>query len=1125
MPLQKNLITDTQAHVWVNASAGTGKTKSLVDRYLSLLLEGIPTDKIICLTFTNVAAVEMCERIEMQLMEWASMPLSQLAQRLTDLLNRAIRQEDIVKARGLVKDIFFNGYSCHVQTIHAFCMDILRAFPIEAGLSPLFEVMDAEKSEKMLSRAIEETLALFNKDISLSAIVQTLAELTNFASLKALVHQFFQEKAHVKGHKIVFEEEAGEPGKALLRYSELLCRFFGLPREKTEREGLKASFLEEVDVAFLHEVATVLLSSSESLSDGKLGHALLTCLKHIHKEESKFQEFLSCFLTLTGTPRQRLCSKKFQTHYPSYAKALEDLSQRCSIYRNQANCMAIMQASQGFMQFAFAVHQKFKNLKRLYGFLDYNDIISHTRELLRQKSEWVLYKLDQKIDHILVDEAQDTNPAHWDIIKALTEEFFTGEGTTNQKRTLFVVGDYKQSIFSFQGACPQTFLSMYYEYKKRAKEANNLWHDIKFSRSYRSAEPILTLVDKTFSHKTVLDGVSEDFIPLAHEPADRAKHGLVEVWSLVKGEEIQDDRHPRQENIKRIVAFLTSCFSVRASSYYPRLQPKDVMILVRKRGPFVQELTWALKNAGIAVSGLDRFELMEDLAIKDMLALLSFLLQPLDDLNLAIVLKSPFFTITEEDLFALAYQREPLSLWERMALIQERSPGLKHAYQFLVALKEHVRFMSITETLFHILYGLEGIKLLVSCLGDDAIEALEMLITLAADYEKTSLPSLQGFVEWMRTASLELKKRGKGAENKVRILTYHASKGLESPLVILADAGLTPYSNINRSFYWAEKEGALFPLWVPFSSFSSKEAQALKEAQHIKERQEFHRMLYVAMTRACQYLIVAGWQAKSAKNEEDSTFHAYISKAIEDCGMPCEVCYEDIVMNAWRCGASLKEIPNISASQDESQEDVVVPAWFAQPIKSDFIFKKASTVVNDSFVGPGPQSEDPFALLYHQDEGELGIGREYGKALHQLLEILPSYSPPAWERVTDSLLNKFPLPPEAKKQLYDQAYNIITQEEWAFIFKGISRTEVDMSGLWEGQLFHAKVDRLVVEDQRILIVEYKTRKNVPMALQGIPPEYLRQLDIYRALVGQAFPYHRIQASILWTQGPRLDMIF
>ena len=671
------------ASVWVAASAGTGKTKVLTDRVLNLLLEGTEPGRILCLTFTKAAAAEMANRLNRRLGQWATMPEADLAAEIHELAGAAPDADRLDAARRLFARVLDTPGGLKIQTIHSFCQAVLARFPLEAGIAPHSQVAEERTAAELLEAARNLLLhrARAGGDAALAAALATVTRHVAQSEFGALMQALIAERGRLRR---LLAAQGGVEG-VVARMREVL----DLPAGASEAALLEAAC---ADAAFAADGLRAACAALDGGSDAERERAaaIRRWLDDPAGRAAGLDAYREAFFAKSGEVRKKLVNKKTADLCPDAAPALLAEAERLAALQTQCNAVVVAEATGALLRLAAGLLEDYEALKRARGLLDYDDLILATRDLLRDRSAaaWVLYKLDGGIDHVLIDEAQDTNPDQWEVVAALAEEFFAGEGGREAARTVFAVGDGKQSIFSFQRADPARFEAMRAHFRERAAAAESGWDDVSLDVSFRSAPAVLAAVDAVFAGPAG-DGVVPPGLRLRHHPHRQGHAGLVELWPPVAPAEdggvsvweapcaYAASPSPQARLAEAIAEVIRGWLDRRETlpSRGRPIRPGDVMILVRRRTAFVEETVRALKLRGIPVAGVDRMRLTEQLAVEDLIALGRFLLLPEDDLTLAALLKSPLIGLDEDQLYALAVDRGRRSLWERLGAFAEAEPG------------------------------------------------------------------------------------------------------------------------------------------------------------------------------------------------------------------------------------------------------------------------------------------------------------------------------------------------------------------------------------------------------------------------------------------------------------------
>ena len=801
--------SDPTASVWVGASAGSGKTKVLTDRVLRLMLAGTPPARILCLTFTKAAAAEMAIRINRTLGLWATLPDDGLEDRLADLCGERPSVEARLNARRLFAQVVDCPGGMKIQTIHAFCQSLLRRFPLEAELAPHFDVMDDRTADGLLTEARDAVLhaGRTEPDRPLGRAMARLTADLNAEDFAGLLAELAGQRGQIEK---LLESHGGLDGLVDAIHDTL-----NVPPGVTEESILAhACHDDRCDPPALREACRAL--SGGSAGDQERGIAIQQWLDAADRRVRAFEAYKRLFLTAEGSPRKTLITKKPATACPQALAALQKEAERLVEIAERVKAAGVAASTTALLTLAQAMLEAYRERKAARALLDYDDLILAANRLLGGKDgtaarvPWVLYKLDGGLDHILIDEAQDTNPDQWAIVAALAGEFFAeleAAAPDGKIRTVFAVGDEKQSIFSFQRADPAEFARMRCHFQDKAETAERLWSGVDLDISFRSTSAVLETVDAVFAIDRARDGVASDASPvIRHRAFRRGQAGLVELWPPVKPAEVVETtawappvaREATDSPSARLASVIAATVhrwidsGERLEAKGRPVQPGDVMVLVRRRTAFVTELVRALKDRGVPVAGVDRMVLTEQLAVMDLVALADFLLLPDDDLTLATVLKGPLIGLTEEELFRVAHGRRG-TLWRALVALAETEPDFRPARRYLGDLLARTDFSAPYELFAGLLNRpcpadtRSGRRAILKRLGPDAQDPLEEFLAVCLAFEKTEPPSLQNFLAWLAASDAEIKRELEQGGGTVRIMTVHGSKGLQAPIVFLPD--------------------------------------------------------------------------------------------------------------------------------------------------------------------------------------------------------------------------------------------------------------------------------------------------------------------------------------------------
>ncbi len=1120
--------SDPQASVWVAANAGTGKTKVLTDRVLSLMVTGTQPNHILCLTFTKAAAAEMANRIADQLGKWSIMGDEALQAALADLLSRKATQEEFILARQLFAHVLDAPGGLKIQTIHAFCQSLLRRFPLEAGLAPHFQVMDERNAAELLKKAQDEILldARLGRTPELFEALRSVTQHIHETAFPELIGALAGERGRLR--RVLVHH--GGVRKLVMRLAELMELS---PTDTPERIIERACEQDRFDALGLRVAMEALLAGSKS--DQGRGQVLADWLAASEKERlDLFEGYRNAFLTAGGDIRKTLITKTAAKSSPGAVDVLQVEGER--MLRNVARIKraVTLQATNGLLRIGKCLLDSYDKHKRTMAVLDYDDLILKSRDLLSEENvPWVLYKLDGGIEHVLVDEAQDTNPDQWRVIEALTQEFFVGEGTqeVERPRTIFAVGDVKQSIYSFQGADPAEFERMKHLFAKHVPEAAQVWREVPMTVSFRSTRAVLQAVDAVFSDPAVAQGVELDD-HIRHD-AWRAKDGgLVEIWPPIVPSAAAPVA-PWKPPVERLLADsprarLAKVIAGRIQQMILKkemleakgrpIRPGDIMVLVRRRSGFVEELVRALKELDIAVAGVDRMILSEQMAVMDLVALGRFLLQPEDDLQLACVLKGPLLGLNDDDLFDLAYKRKG-SLWSALRDQGKTDLRFHNAHVFLADLMARTDYVRPFELFTYVLSALKGRQKIVGRLGIEAHDPMNEFLDLALQFEASHTPSLEGFLAWLDSGETEVKRDLEQADqDAVRVMTVHGAKGLQAPIVFMPDTLQAP--TMGAKLFWPrdpQSDEELF-IWPPKSEFLEELSQAEKDRLNQKRDEEYRRLLYVALTRAEDRLYICGWETKRAA--PDHCWYHLIRNGLK--GVAEKI--DDGFLT--RCGEmETGEVLRLRCAQEE---DVTKPENPPQDrIVVDGLPRWAQALPMMEPHPPRPLAPSRPSEVEPATRSPLGDDHGYrfkrGNIIHALLQTLPELPHAEQEEAARSYLGgpAQDLSTQQQAEIAEETLRVLRDEEFADVFAPGSQAEVPIVGMVDGQVISAQVDRLLVKEDEIVIIDYKTNRPPPRTVKKVPAVYINQMKAYQKAISRIYPGKPVRCVLLWTDTPKL----
>ena len=1082
--------SDPAASVFVSANAGTGKTKVLTDRVLRLLLAGAPPDGILCVTYTRAAAAEMRNRIFRRLANWATISAKGLGDDLASMGITTPSQETRQRARSLFAEILDNDDGPRVETVHSFCQSILRRFPIEAGVAP--HVQLAEDDEQNRLKAVARANVLGNPTPELGAAILLIAETIGEARIEEIVNDLLN------------RSEGLDAPDCLARIDAHFRDELGVVDATISRTRL-ADELAQIDDERLRAVSAVLQASGVPTQQER-GAKMDVWLAQDAAGRIDKWSFLVDALFSKGRQRASFSN-------PAIRKIMPDIDAIQQQVADRLRPLLIDQAAQicrdrtmALYQFGTAFHKEYNRLKAQRGLLDYNDLITRTNDLLAmsEASQWVAWKLDNGIHHLLIDEAQDTSPAQWKLLRRLVDEFFDGEGAAHHKkddqdpgRTMFAVGDFKQSIYSFQGADPAVMNQNRSDLARRANAVSAIFRDVPLSVSFRSASPILNLVNDAIPD---LAGIS-DFTE--HEMARSGAGGFVELWPLVTAD---DDLAPEAHAATVLARRVKSWIGSRQLPSGKLVNAGDILILLRKRGQFFELLLSALQSMNVQVAGADRMKLAEQIEIQDLLALGDVMHLGDDDLQLAAVLKSPLFGMTEDQLYDLAYDRGKASLISRLMVHRGADSALGKMADQLSRWQNRAEYESVFGFFSYVLVD-GGRQKFRDRLGRAVDESLDHFLSLAQNFALGGGVSLLEFLTTIRSSGGEVKRdMDASGSDEVRVMTIHGAKGLEAPIVILPDlltgknrpAPVLP-SRDGRVHYWLPPSGLPRPDFIEDASMAAAALAA----------EESNRLLYVALTRARDGLVIGGWEKPHGVRTLKDSNYALLSDVITLSDKAKTLADGTVLIMAEQAGDDDQETkikPNLPPKKplDDAAD------WLWRPAPKD---DRSGRPIRPSQPG---LDHDPRSLggnAGQQAAQTRQISLAYGQLAHRLLEQLPALDPAARrDRAVQVAAKVHIIPDTMATSLIDRLLRLIQMPEFAPLFGPDALVEVPINGRLNGVGIAGQIDRLYVDAERIILADFKTGQS---GNGSIPRSYLQQMALYDGLLREIYPGRDIECWLIW----------
>ncbi len=1100
-PLQiQQLASDPKNSVWVMASAGSGKTKVLTDRILRLLLEDVAPHKILCLTYTKVASIEMQERLNQELQNWIICSDGELFEKLSNLTGRKPENHTLSKARGLLIKNLDAELKIKIQTIHSFCQSILKSFPFEAKIPINFELLEENKARILLKNSQKNVLQNAFNDKKLHDLVFKINSKTSDENFTSLVSNMLQNKDKINfiKHKYCDIDNAIKE----------ICKKFDIYFEDNNFSEISLkifeNFIKNLNLSQLINF-TQELAKSSSKNDLKYYENIK---KFTEKPIIENFEFLNNgFFTIENSPRK--FSKKIDDNFANH---INEFRNSISVFNQQYQAFITIENSANLIKIVMAILDDFQKIKIENCYLDYGDLINIANQILENPEfcEWIKLKMDSSFDHILIDEAQDTNPIQWSIIKSLTEDFFSGESSSEQSRSIFVVGDEKQSIMGFQGAdINQT--KLFHDYF--SQKSNYKLQNIDLNTSFRSGVNILKLVDEVFNSKSCEHKLSKALCKIGeyvNHQSFRQTAGYVEIW---QNEEIFDEEKSYQlainensENIQaedlnsnqnysknKIKSSKKNTFDFSwkvdfsnqnvdnskdiTAKYIAKKIRKwidekrlikdknrvinygDIMILVRNRkNGFIEKLSQNFNRLEIPFISVGKIKFSENLLIQDFLNLAKFALLPSDCFNLACLLKSPFFNVSEDELFEFCKikNNQHQNLWSTL-----KSSKYYNSLENIINLSKN---NDVFEFFFKILNDEQNQINIASRFTAQGLEIINNFLFICLDFNQKNSINLQNFIEFVEKIDPEITLNSTET-NQIKITTIHSSKGLQAPIVIMPDC-LYAYSNQldnKEKILWFED----FPLWINKDSKINSLIKEISDNKISENYEEHLRLLYVALTRAEDEIYIGGLNGK--KDEK---------------------CWYEII----------NKINNENFFKTKFEDVKNVP--LTKNITTKILLK------NSDFNFVNKNSNYAFSIINQ--------ALSTGEVLHKLLEIIgKNYKmPKIWLKnlINNFLKNSTNLSSSNQQNILQIIENFLDSKLFLEIF------ELDFDGkiLCEHEIYHQqknlRIDLIKETKNEILIIDYKSDETLP---NKVSAQYFEQLNLYKTALQKLYPNYKIKCAILW----------
>jgi ATP-dependent helicase/nuclease subunit A len=1123
--------SDPARSAWVSANAGSGKTHVLVQRVIRLLLDGVDPTKILCLTFTKAAAANMANKVFDQLAKWTALDDPGLDSAIAAIEGRRPPPARRLHARRLFAEALETPGGLKVQTIHAFCTALLHQFPFEADVAARFEVLEERAEAELIDHLRLEVLleASGAPHAPLGRALATAIIAAADVTFADVIREAIGKRDALEG----WIERAGGLDEAIAELSDALGVLPGDTQERIDAEIFASPHLPPSEWAAASAVFAQGRSTDRD-NVARLGRA------QTGADWEHVRAYLQIFCVGDLSPRKNVATNLIRDNHPDlYRRLCEEQTRVCALIARR-RAVVMRDRTAALVRIAHEVMKRYRAEKERRGLLDYDDLIGKTLNLLSGdgSAAWVLYKLDLGIDHVLIDEAQDTSPRQWEVIRRLTAEFTAGLGARAVRRSIFAVGDEKQSIYSFQGAEPHRFDEMRLHFQRAHEGGGLAFERVDFRHSFRSAPDILAAVDAVFKRPQARAGLTAANEQTVHEAVRASAPGCVEIWPMIEPgprPEIEpwdapfdtlSEQSPRLRLARRIAASVKTWIArgERVAMTGERVSPGDVLVLVRQRGELFEAIIRALKDAGVEVAGADRLVLTEHIAVMDLMSLADALLLPADDLALAEALKSPLFGFDEEQLYALAYGRRGTlreALTRKAAADDPRCAAA-------VALLDELAVRAERDTPFDFyawLLGAGGGRCkMLARLGLEAADALDELLSLALDFERRHTPSLQAFVASLRSANTEVKRDMDIVRNEVRVMTVHGAKGLEAPIVILADTTTNPAGPREpRLLTLAAPAGSApetpAPLaWVTARAEDVPTASTARASARAAAEDEHRRLLYVALTRAADRLVVCG--ARGEKPAPAGCWYELVHDALASgaATAPADAGEGDVWR--WQKSPALALVAAETSIADTPAQERPDPAWLGAPVAREI---RAATVLRPSAAYAASSRFSGGA-----NATDIGAALLRGSRTHRLLEALPAVPAAARAAVARAFLGRTrpPFGDADEAATIAEVLAVLDDPTFAPLFAAGTRGEAPVVGRittkdGRAHSVSGQIDRLAVTPEAVLIADFKTDRAPPGRAEDVSMTYRVQLALYRAVLGRIYPGRAVRAALVFTQTPQL----
>ena len=1139
-----NTVVNSKSLI-IEASAGSGKTYQLINRLVQLLLNGAKPSHIVAITFTRKAAAEMQTRLQERLYDLAIMEQTSLESTLLEIMGNASTPL-LDKARGLYEEVIFSPQSVRCSTFHSFCQEILKRFPFEAEVPPGFELSESTAMLKQQAWQALMTECEQNKHSSTNTSIGFLFDELGLNNTRDCLNSFLEQRSDWWAWT--------QPAKNPVGYAinKMQALFDIDPKINPLESFFNKENLDDKLSSFCHSLGKLKAKTYTDWLD-KIANARDTSLSL----EERHQNIRSAFLTDKGTPRKIKVAKSLAS--------LFDENEEDNLQQSHINiCSTLEELNNNLLRLtnyhinkhwyiageAYLSH--YQNIKYSLRQLDFTDLEWQTYCLLTksQHALWVQYKLDARINHLLIDEFQDTNPIQWRLLQPLIEEFSQQQNDKTNPTdhcSVLLVGDTKQSIYRFRRAEPKLF-----PIASKLVEDKFSSERLQLNASWRSSPAIINFVNTVFS-ETHFSNMIESF-PL-HQTALTDLQGSVTLldYPSIEQEDIKTDtafRNPLEQpriekqsehqleakNIaNKIKSLIEDKTPITISGITRNIEYQDIIILLRNRTN-AKYYEKALHQSGIPFVGSERGTLLDCLEVSDIIMLLNWLITPFNNIALVSILRSPLFSVSDKTLIQLAQIHSKdvgMNNWftKIEVLLSDNSvqidSNLDNAFSLLKRWQTIATQIPVHD-LLDVIYNEADVlaqyqHAYPAHLKSRTQTNLTRLIELALDVDSGRYPSLQQFIAHIQQIKNSTEEApdtpaASNDKNRVQVMTIHASKGLEAPIIFLAnaDAGADTkdkYTYKTLIDWPAEKNTPNMMLLANSSKQRDDVSQSMIEKDKQSQQRETANLFYVAITRARQHLYISA--AKPTKNKTD---------------------WYNLIQSGYDI-ASLKE--------DDNQQEIVIESHLSDTITANDSSKATeelisinkplidsklnSTLSIDTHYQDIQQSISPSQLTNaaatknnNNAESNNADATNRGIIIHATLENICNHP----DLTKSEILNKlgFDISDTLWNEYWAEAEQVVSYTDFSTFYSTNDQSfnEVSISYLDNNKTVYGIIDRIVVTDNTVHIIDYKTHQNVSENnLLDYAKQYQPQLNHYQTAAKKLWPNHSIQSYLLFTHSKLL----